>query len=612
MRTQRGTGKSQTAAVAVALLAFFVPLVAGDIDFTARVDRTTVGLGEQLTLTVTVTGTNAGRVPRPRLPVLPDFDQLGTNSSQSTSISFVNGRMTQQQTTSYIYYLSPKRTGGLSIGAARLEVGGEVYETQPIAVTVTKESQAQAPPPAAPGPGGFWDQFQRPPSQPSTPAADNVHVLASADRTTAYQGEQVTVSYSFYTRTRVGELQVAEMPSFSGFWVESVFDARELDYQEREYRGARYSAALIKKVALFPTRAGELTVGAMKMAGTVVRPGGFFFESAEPFLVSSSPITVDVKPLPDAGKPASFSGGVGQFELSARLDRDSSTGGEPVNLTVAVSGTGNIKLIGVPEVPRMAGVRMLDPETKDDVGSQTGRLKGTREFVYPIMPQADGRFSVPSIEMGFFDPEKQVYYTRTTPPLEFTVSGAGLRSEAAGAQTGGVRVVGTDIVHIKPVRAAGLPPRPVLAGWNAAPPAWSLGFYPLGIALMVLGIVVGRHRRRLEQDRGYARMRRSSGLVKKRLAEATAMLRQGREADFHAALDRAVLGYIGDRFNVEAQRMTGDELRAELTGRGVATGTAVELLDLIRTCDAARFSPGMASCRPDETLARARRVLEAL
>ncbi len=599
--------KTGTAAVSLLLAAIVLPMCAGEIDFNARVDRTTVGLGERLTLTVTVTGINTGRVPRPELPSLPDFDQLGSTSSQSTNISLVNGRMTRQQTVSYVYYLSPRTTGELTIGAARLGVGGETYETRPIAVTVTKESQA---PPPASTPQDPWGPYRRQPSGPATAIDDNIHLVAGADRTTVYVGEQVTVSYTFYTRMQVGDLQIADMPAFSGFWVESVFDARDLDYRVRDYDGAQYNAALLKRVALFPTRAGELVVGAMRLEGSVVRPGGFFLNTSEPFKVSSAAITVRVSPLPDSGKPGSFSGGVGAFEVTASLDRDSSTGGEPLNLTVGVSGTGNIKLVGTPAVPRLAGAKILDPETRDDISSRSGRLKGSREFVYPIIPQADGRFSIPTIEIGFFDPEREEYYTRETPRLEFTVSGAEA-GERPAAQAG-LRLVGTDIVHIKPSRAVPFPAGPVLLEQGAAVPGWSWVFYALGAAVVVAGFIVGRHRRRLERDRGYARLRRSSRIVRKRLAEATSLLRRGREGEFYSALDRAVLGYVGDRLNIETQGMTGDELGAELARRGITDRTVAELLDLIHTCDAARFSPGMARCRPEEALARAREILEAL
>ncbi len=563
---------------------------AAELNFSASVDRTTVGLGEQLTLTVTVEGSNVGSAPRPQLPQLSDFNQLGSTQSQSTSIQFVNGRMSQQQTISFIYFLSPKKLGELVIGPCKLDFKGTTYQTQPIGITVTRESSA--PPPRSSGPA-------------QTPrggrASDYVRLGASADRTAVFVGEQVTVTYTFYTRARIGNLGIKETPSFSGFWAERLFDAKNLEYRDAEYGGQRYSAATLKRVALFPTRAGELKLDRMSVQGDIIVPGGFFFESTEPFEVGSDPITVSVKPLPEAGRPADFSGGVGEFELDASLSSDRSADGEPVTLTVKVTGTGNIGLIGEPAAPQVAGARVLPPETRQETRIASGRVAGSRTFAWPLIPQADGKLVVPEMAMSFFNPKTASYYTLRTPRLEFVATGAAARSAPLPEQAA-ARSFGSDIRHIK--TAARFTP--------SAPGAWPVVFYPLGLLALATGAVMGRHRRRLAADRGYARRARSSRLVRARLKEATALLKRDDLRGFYAALSTAVVGYVGDRFNLEAAGMTGDELRAELARRGVDGDTVTAILGVTSQCDFARFSPGMAQCDPKELLERARTILEKL
>ncbi|MEO0077756.1 MAG: BatD family protein [candidate division WOR-3 bacterium] len=577
-------------------------LVAAELNFSASVDRNRVGLGEQVQLTVTVSGTNIGSVPRPELPSLPDFDNLGSTSSQSTSISFVNGRMTQEQTISFVYFLSPKRTGELTIGPCRLDFKGTTYQTEPIGITVTKESQMPAPsrqPPTRPSPFD-WDPFGRPEPRRSG-GRGAVQLGASADRTSVFQGEQVTVSFTFYTQAQVTNLNMKEMPSFTGFWVEKLFDAKELSYRRTTYNGQQYNAATLKRVALFPTQSGELKIGKMTVAGERIVSGGFFFDSAEPFEVSSEPITVQVKPLPEQGRPADFSGGVGDFRLSAALSKDSSVGGEPITLVIKVTGTGNIGLVGEPKLAPIPGVKVLAPESKLSTSTQDSRISGTRTFNYPLIPTADGRYSVPSISMSFFNPKSGTYYTLTTPSLEFCATGATSSAVLSEAELG-VRTLGTDIAHIKSTPADRIP------GFSR----WHWLFYPLGSVVLAVGLVAGRHRRRLEQDRGYARRTRSSRLVRRRLAEAETCIKQNRIREFYAALQKAVLGYAGDRFNIEVTGMTNDSIRAELIRKGVAAEVVDELLNLAAQCDTARFSPGLADCQPNEILARARRILENL
>jgi hypothetical protein len=586
------------------LLVIFVPfLFAAELNFSADADRTTVGLGEQFQLTVMVEGTNIGGAPRPQVPSMDDFDVLGSTSSQSTNISFVNGRMTQQNSISFIYFLSPKRVGNLTIPPFRLSFKGTTYETQPIAITVTKESQA--PPPGRQQPQSPFGFPSRP--QPRSSGGGIVLLVASADRTSVYQGEQVTVTFVLYTQAQVGDLGIKDMPGFTGTWTEKLFDARELNWRNATYNGQRYSAATVKQVALFPTQSGEVKVDKMTVAGQIVVSGGFFFDSAEPFEASSDPITIHVKPLPEAGKPQDFGGGVGDFKVTAALSGDSSVGGEPLTLTVKVAGTGNIGLVGESKLATISGVKVLSPETKQTTHTSDGRVAGERTFNYPLIPTADGKFVIPEITTSFFNPKTGSYYTQTTPRLEFVATGATGKTPLSETETG-IKTLGTDILHIKSAFGRQSP----IA--NHQSPLAFLGwfFYPAGIVVLGIGALMGRHRRRLEQDRGYARRTRSSRLVKKGLAEATRLLAQGNEREFYAALNRAVVHYVGDRFNLETSGMTGDQIQAELSSRNVDADTVAGLLDLIASCDAARFSPGMERCSPKETLDKARLVLEKL
>ncbi|MEO0085559.1 MAG: BatD family protein, partial [candidate division WOR-3 bacterium] len=384
-------------------------LIAGELNFSARVDRTTVGLGERLQLTVTVEGQNIGRVPSPKLPALDGFDNLGSTQSQSTSISFVNGRMTQQQAISFIYVLAPKKTGQLEIGPCRITYNGTEYTTQPITVNVVREAQSQPPPAPSRSRRGF-DPFAEFFEEPEPAGEGDAFLSASADRNEVYVGEQVTVTYTLYTTEQVGSLSMKDAPGFSGFWVDNLYEAKRLDYQVTTVKGRRYYAAVIRRVALFPTQAGELTVGPMTLTGQVVRPG-FFFSQAAPFEVSSPRVRVKAKPLPEVGRPADFTGGVGDFRLTASLSKDSSVGGEPLNLTVRVSGTGNIGFVSAPVISAVPGVKVLAPETRDNISRSGGRVGGTREFVHPLIPQQDGKFVLPEVSLSFFNPKADSYYT---------------------------------------------------------------------------------------------------------------------------------------------------------------------------------------------------------
>jgi hypothetical protein len=559
---------------------------AAELDFSAGVDRTTVGLGEQLHLTLTVTGSDIGTVARPYLPHLPDFIKHGSTSAL-WSMGSPQGDSGERQVAAFMYFLEPKRVGRLTIGPATLGFKGRVYQTAPITVTVTEAGRATRP--------------------ESKTATRDVVLVSSADRESVYVGEQVTTSYVLYTESQLSCLTLKAAPGFPDFWSVPVYEDRDLVWHQAKHCGQGCNAALLKRVALFPTRSGTLTVGPMTLGGAAIVSGGIFPGVFEPFTVSSDSSHVWVKPLPDVGRPVDFCGGVGDFTLTAMLSKDRSENGEPLALEVKVSGTGNIVVVGEPPVAAPVGMKLLAPETRQETRVADNRITGTRIFSYRVIPQVDGQHIIPGIHMSFFGPKQGSYYTLRTQPLSFVATGATGASPASWG-TRGVRTIGSDIAHIKPLLGRAT----VLNGWSAALPWWGWLFYPAGVVVFVLGLVLGRHRRRLEQDRGYARKVRSSRLVKRRLAEAGRLLASGNERGFHASLSRAVLGYVGDRFNIEVLGMTGDELRAELERRGVAPNVVTELLHVIKGCDTGRFSPGTGECSSKEILARATRVLETL
>ena len=565
------------------LLLVPVLLGAAGLDISAEVDRSTVALGERLLLTVTATGAGIKGLPQPTLPRLADFKLIGTLWGGFTSDPGSDSGHSQR-TVGFVYTLEPKRTGTLTIGPVSLTHQGTSYQTQPITVRVVAAGESV------------------PPLERWTDA-NGIVLSCSVDRSSVYVGEQVGVSYTLFARTRVGGVMMKDAPGFTGFWAAKLDDARELSWFPATCNSQPCSAAVIRRAALFPTQPGTLTMDKMTLTGIVAVPGGLFKGMPAPFTVSSIPLRITVRSLPDAGRPADFGGGVGDFTLTAGLSADKSDNGEPLGLQVKVAGAGNIGTIGVPPVGVTDGVRLLGPEVHAETSADGGRIGGTRTFDYSVIPRANGLNFVPAISMSFFNPKSGSYYTLTTQRIGFVATGvAGSRpSDEPESQTG---LAGTDILHIKP-SCSRLPTA-------VASPRWSWLFYPLGISVFLFGAVAGRHRRRLEADRGYALRARAGRLARARLRESARLLAAGDERGFYAALARAAMGYAGDCFNVEVTGMPDVELRAALLGQGAEAAVVERLLDFSSRCDRVRFSAGPADLSPTEASDLARRILDDL
>jgi len=401
----------------------------------------------------------------------------------------------------------------------------------------------------------------------------------------------------------VGGVVVKDAPSHEGFWAADVNDTSDLQWLPTLRAGQPCSVAVVRRAILFPLQPGRLVVGRMTLAGIVAVESGLFKGMQTPFTVPSALPSVTVRPLPDSGKPVDFGGGVGKFVLTAQLNGNRTRNGEPLMLKVEVSGTGNIGTIGEPQVRVADGVRLLAPTVKQQVSREGGRVRGTRTFNYPVIPRADGLNIVPVTSMSFFDPRGDTYYTLTTERIAFVAAGVAddRTTHQSGSRPG---LPGTDIVHIKRSYSRVAPP--------VASARWSGLLYPLGTVVLLAGAVAGRHRRRLESDRGYALRFRARRLLRKRLKESARRLAVGDERGYYAALALAVAGYAGDRFNVEVRGLSCSEFRDALCQHGVDPGVVDLVVDLASRCEIARFSPGAGAFSPQEALSSARRVISIL
>ncbi len=583
-------------APALVLLLFFTASRA-EPRVAAKVDRTRLGLDEQLLLTITVSGIVDSCVPEPYLPALRDFHRskwtkfASSRSDADTSVRelcVVYGRI-----------LRPRYTGRLTIGSATLKCDGITCQTPVLRVLVVDSATAAAA--APPGRNG-------PPLRTRAGNhANRVLLLRSLDRDTVYVGEQVTVSYQVGYQDRLAGLVIDSDPEYRGCWVHPLKEISQATFQPAQDSGWHWTT--LSQAALFPFTSGLLLLGGMCISGTVAEPNALLNGTFSPFTASVGPTRTMVRPLPDSGRPADFSGGVGSFTLDSRLSSSISENGQHLLLTVTVTGTGNIGLVGSPAVAAPAGMTLLAPTESSETWLSGKAVAGLRSFCYRVVPRTDGRHIVPGISMSFFSPAQKSYYTLSTPPLAFEACGT--ISDTRPPMIATALCAKADIVHIKPDHVMlGNPPGP--GGWHASPPWWGWLFYPVGVMLLATGLAVKRLRQLLEHEPGYARRLGATPRLRKRLAEAKRALSMSDMPGFYGSLSRALLGFVGDRFNLETGGMTLEALSQELGNRHAAPAAVTDLVDILAECDAGRFSPHKKPDCADALLERAVRAMRSL
>ncbi len=604
--------KTRLLEISVLIFVAFSLSVAQNASFVASVEQTTVGLGEQFQITFTLNGGSGGRNFRP--PAFNDFLTVG-GPNQSTNMQFINGAVSSS--ISYSFVLQPRAEGKFTIGAAAIEFNGKQLQTQPLTITVTK---------GAPAPKAGQQNANQPQADANLEKqiADNLFLKLTVDKSRVYQGEQVTATYKLYNRTRLANLSIGKAPAFTGFWSEDLEEIKQVQFSQEVVNGKRYDVAVLKKVALFPQRAGTLDVDPMEVNCVVQvqsrRRSNDIFDQFfnDPFLGGVSnvnrklrcePLRITVAPLPPAGVPPGFGGAVGKFSMEAWLDKTQTKTNEPVTLKVKISGSGNLKLLGAPTLHIPPDLEKYDPKISDNISHQGEKVTGSRTFEFLLLPRHAGEQRIPPFTFSYFDVEKKKYVASTSPEFLLDV---GKGSEILAAPTSGiskeeVKLLGEDIRFIRSDNVA--------FTRKGEPFAGSLVFYLLSVSplLACAGLVLAvRRRQERLGDVMSLRNRKARKIAQKRLVEAKKFLAQKKKEEFYAEISRALWGYVADKLSLPPSDLSTDAVRTILESRGVPEDIVTRLTSTIQQCEFARFAPSADSFMMDGVYKEAAEIISKI
>ena len=586
-------------------VALFCPAYGVELEFTASVDRVRVGQADPVRLTLTIQSReNISHLPAPQIS-LSEFHVEGPTIS--TRVEMVNTETTFAR--DLIYTLYARRTGRLEIGPAKLDFRGRQYVTRKLAVEVVAGSIQPVPPGTTPSTSSGQGNL-----------GDNLFVRTTIDHRQVFVGQQATLGFDLCYRFQLQNVGFKEIPTYSGFWVKELFSAKELQPSREHINNLPFNVAPLKKVALFPTATGIHTIEPLALSCDIPqrrRRSGFFFDDFDGFFGRSSQsvvlrgeaVEIQVVPLPSRGRPANFKGAVGQFGITAEASPTMVRAGDPVTLTVQVSGHGNIDAINLDDPSAAAGFKVYEPKVETIADVDNGVYGGVRSFEYILIPEKAGKLQISPVQLAYFDPDAGIYRQSSsramgievTPgDLDETVSNYGLSRKA-------IQLVGSDIRHIKPDLEE-LATTPVY--YNS----WLFWLLQLGMpATFALLFLYQRHHRRLSGDRAYVRRRNARSTAEQRLKSVADMRGAGKPVEIHAEIHRAITHLVADLLDLTAVGLTQDELVAALETAQVSETTINRVRDLVARCDYARFAPAAASDRDvAQVEASARKVVESL
>ncbi len=578
---------------------------ADEIEFTASA-RNQVSLGDRFQLTYTVNakgGDFSG-------PEIADFRTLsGPNMSTSESYQVINGRMSQSVTVNYIYYLQAFKEGTFEIPPASVSIGGTTYQSNALRIEVLKGNLPERSVPKTPPGQGQAGQTEAGTS--GDDAGEDVFLRALISKKDPYIGEEVIVTYKIYTANiPISNINIENLASFPGFWSTSLTDDKKQITTETEMiNGREYSSGVLYRTALFPQKAGEITIQPKKLTCTAqVRVQGTqksrnpFFDSFfdDPFFSSqyrnvrlemeSEAITLKVKPLPVDTKPAGFSGAVGRFSIQGSVDQRVLSVNDAITLKLVISGNGNLELINTPEINWPPDFETYEPKISKNIRTTPAGISGSRTYEYLAIPRSAGEFTIDPVEFSYFDPGTNRYHVLSTKAFTFTVEKG--EQDIAGYTYGtmnqeGIRYLGQDIRYIKTGAHTLSLKNHYLFGSGlfflllALPPALLLFF-----AFMILRA----RKRRL--NKALVRNRKATRVARKNLKKSREFLKEQKPEAFYAEISRALWGYLSDKFNIPLSDLSMESVNIRLTAKGVNPEIIERFTGVLDKCEFARFAPG--------------------
>jgi hypothetical protein len=575
--------------IALALAAILAPARgrAEEPRLEAEVDRTELAQDEVLTLEIRLEASEAPSALQ--LAETDAFEVVSRAQSRQTSFSLGGGVKVTQVVVTRLG-LAPKRTGALTVPAAFAVVGGKRYETKPIPVTVLPAGAgaSRTPPGSAPGGQAFrgWEK--------------DLVLDVELDRSEVFLGEQVTASIWLFSPLGVVEYEAFTPPRYEGFWAEELETPRTLQFQVKQRNGVPTRAYLLQRVALFPTRAGTLTLSPAELA-VAVRLGGSSpfdpFPDVRRLRRRSAPVSLEVKPLPAGAPPGFESVNVGCFTLETSLSEPRVPAGQPVTVRITAAGEGNVRALALPRLPAIAGARPFDPTSSEKAAPKSGRFGGSRTQETVLVPERTGELVIPPLSWPYFDPRTARYEVARTSELRVAV-GPGATGEPAASGTNALAA------GLRPIRADASLARPSPPPWRSPLFAALLALPPLAFA----GLALADRLRARAGANTARRLQAAARTARRRLATARRHLARG-DPGFIAEVDRALTGYAADRLCRPAAGLTREALGAALAEAGAPPRAVRALLATLDQGDSARYGAGASG---EELVLAAERALALL
>lgn len=545
--------------------------------------------GQKFSVTFQLVNAPSTPAGNPAIPSIPNCKLLfGPGISQSSSYQNINGHESSSSTIGYTYSYKAEKAGTVTIGAAKMNVGGRSLSTKPIKLQILPPDRS-----AQRGTQSSVQAYDIDTQTADKPVSGkDVFIRIVLSKPTAYEQEGVLCSIKLYTKYQVSKFITNVQPAYNGFMAEEV--PVTLQGRFESVGGENYFAYVIKQSVLFPQQTGKLTISSgsydltVQQFETINTSFGRMRSPVDKTIkVNSNTASINVMPLPSP-RPADFSGAVGRFSVTRALTSKKIRTNEAATIKLIISGQGNLKSLTPPKFRFSSQFDQYDPQTAVTASPSGATLSGKVTVDYTFVPQSVGQFAIDGTSFTYFDLNSHQYRT-------IKVDGFNLNVEK-GSASNAVKYNDAVMKDILPMETGSLD---LSKSHGSIFGEWYTIIYYI-VLLLAFAIVLFIYRKKVKERANVTLMKRKGAnkVANRRLKRAKRYMNKGQKELFYEEMLTALWGYYSDKLSIPVSELNRDNISKNLDGYGLSQEAIGRVINILDECEFSRYAQSAESNVP--------------
>ena len=560
-------------------------ILSSQVKFDVSVSKSKLGLNERLRVDFVMNQNGDNFSP----PKFENFQIIG-GPNQSIKTSYVNGERSFSKT--YSYFLKPLKKGTLKISQASIEIDNETYKSLPIEVTIT-DSVKQ--------PSDAVTQYYN---------DDDIELRALISKGSPFLNEPITVVYKLYYKApiNISDARETETPKFKDFWSQTI-KIPQLKVQREVYKGQNYNVVEWRKVVLYPQRVGELEISPLSLNLVLDVPtdkrdffGNVIYDQTSQ-LISTGMRRINVKNLPNQGKPDSFTGAVGEFEFDVILNKNSLRATESFQAELKVKGSGNLKLFDLPNILVPNSMELFEPEREELINTNLSGMSGSISKLFTVIPRFQGNFPIEEVEFSYFNPETEKYKILKSPRLTIDVfDGPALSNSITNDN---LNIITADD-SFRFIKIKGNLEEIKNDIFFESKLFYALVASPFAFLLSLFAFTIYRRKRK---ESSYELIRIEERQINKMIDSAKDAI--GDKILFYDKIEKAIIKSLIVKFSIRMESLNKEKIQQIGQEKGLLKNDITLIIKLIENCEKAKYSQSSDSIM-NKDLENARKAINSI